>query len=186
VTNELPDGSRIRAAAETVAGIFALRECGVRIRRQAELDTTSGPRVGRRDLFDHVEVETSGGRRLVITVMASADGPERVPAWLVPSSFGDALANPDCGRWVALVQLMPTAAVMHLAPEHAIRRIVMQRHLLNAHSAPREAIEDAAVALDYGYDLASVRGLFVGLEDLLESAQPDVPPTPTSALSPRE
>ena len=171
--------NRTRTAVASVARLFATRDYFGSQYQPLVPSVSTELGVGKRRLIDSLDVETITGRRFVVTVIASVAPGVPIPSWTVPVAFGDALANPDPRRWVALVQVERNSEIVFLAPEYAIQRIVMKRYLINARSGPRAGLRDAVVELDYGYDLAPVRGLFVSQEDLLVAVRIDALPGPS-------
>lgn len=92
-----------------------------------------------------------------------------VPTWTIPVAFGDALANPDSRRWVALVHGSLANLAVFFVRDYALRRVVMARHLVNARSWLHGPLTDGSVVLDFGYDLAHVPGLVVPARSVIAS-----------------
>lgn len=140
-------------------------------------DPTTTAAAGRTDLHAHVHAETTTGRRLTITVITDDDPlddyPADIPSWTFPGPFGDALAHPDPRRWTALTTGGPHPTGMFLAPEHALRRIVMARHLNAARHGVWTRLAHDTTTLDLGIDLAPIRGLFLDLHTVLDTVEAD-------------
>lgn len=120
---------------------------------------------------------TVTGRRFTFSVFADeAPVPgslSDVPVWSVPGPYGDALADPDVRRWVALTVggWIPQAAFV--APDHWIRRLTMARHLEAARFGVRVNIEDDVVMLDLALDLQRTPQRIVSLAAAFDAIEAD-------------
>ncbi|WP_199424595.1 hypothetical protein [Actinotalea solisilvae] len=161
------------AVAWVAATLLQEPRCAAARIRQPQPDADSDAAAGRTDQLSQVHAETTKGRHFTVTVITDDPDHDATDAWSFPGSFGDALANPDPRRWVALTVGRSRPTGMFLAPEHALRRIVMARHLEAARHGVWTPIAHDTTSLHLALDLAPIRGLLVNLSDVFGAVESD-------------